>query len=295
MNKKTIDSETYSLITDHINYDWSYTDLNEDKIIKIYEYLKNKSIKGNNSIIYNAHLLFLDQILESTKKLPDYNKATKMFLNSKYLSSELKKEMISVLKDNCPNDTRILLNSQLEIKDFNDEEIEEIISCLEKSFNKNLSLNDKRKCVDIINIYNDYMFSLDSNGPIQYIKNNFDDVLPIIILENSGIINENVRLNEKYLISIYQKILKYYPDQAIEFVNIVSNIPILNISNFIDSYLLFICNVLNNNIKYNDMLKIFEIKGVANNKTESKAMINRFIELVDECQVQEKNKTKILK
>ena len=235
-----------------------------DRIIDIFEYLKDKKTEKRNyprepRAIENAHLDFLRIALDRIYFDPFYNKGTEEFLKSDYLSEELKKEINDVLNGNCSEDLMELLTSEKRFQEFSKEEIKEIGNSLHRTCDKLSNEQKKKKCGEIYEIYDDYIFVIDGIGPIEYTKEKNGAELPIIMLEKtslpshasyySGYGVDSRYLGEKHLFSLYKKFAKFYPDKKEEFVKMVENIRRLTPTEFVTNYLSFVRNGLDSNFK----------------------------------------------
>ena len=229
-----------------------------EDIIDIYEFLKDKTserktIGGDKEVIKNLHLDFLKNLFYQSM-MPTAAVLTETeeeFLKSNYLSEELKKEICNRLK-NSPKELIELLNSDKQINDFSKEAIKEIIESL-KCTSDSLSDEARYAYRDFcFNIFEEYLFILDGNGPIEYIKEEHEKDLPIKMLERSNVfpsssyysgydVNNNL-LGENHLFSLYKKFVKYYPEKVDEFVRMVMFIPMLTPTEFVTNYLSFVRN-----------------------------------------------------
>ena len=238
-----------------------------NKIIEIYEYLKDKKTEILNCYrktmkIENAHIYFLKVALDSIYFSPKYSKATEDFLKSDYLSEEFKKEICSVLNSNCCSEQLLLLNSGRKMSGFSKDEIIEIEETLCQASNQLSNHKKKKKCNELYEIFEDYIFVIDGVGPVEYIKEKYGLKLPIVILDKSGVNSlpyyysgygvDKRYLGEDHLFSIYQKIAKFYPDKADEFVKMVKSISTLTHTEFVTNYLSFVQNGMNSDFQYKE-------------------------------------------
>lgn len=265
MKKKYIKEDELDRYLNIAAYGLNYYGNNNDgidKIYEIYEYLKDKkSVKQFGEIkVPNAHLEFLHNALVRRHNIPDYNSDIELFLKSNYIVEELKKEIYIVISDDsCYAQLCELMNSEKSINDFSKEELSLIFDSLLRKYNTTSNVDIKNKCNDIDCILRDYIFILDGEGSIDYIKERYKDELPSIIIEKSGMIAsptyysgygiDRSLLGENHLFSIYKKYDKYYPDKTDEFVNMVNSIDYLTPTEFITNYLLFVQNGMNSNFK----------------------------------------------
>ena len=218
MEKEFISGGEYNSFLEKTRYSDS-TSYDMNKIIEIYEYLKDKkteerSFSGESRKIENAHLDFLRIALGRIYFSPKYNQATEDFLKSDYLSEELKKEIYGFLKGTCCSEQLIvLLNSERRINDFSKNEIKEIEDYLCRISDALSDNEDREKCKEIYEMFEDYIFVIDGVGPVEYIKEKYGLELPIVILDKSGVNSlpyyysgygvDKRYLGEDHLFSIY--------------------------------------------------------------------------------------------
>lgn len=289
MEKKSITEKEYNQLLEQ-----SLGMKNATVAIDIYEFLKNKTTKiksacGNYVILENPHLSFLDGFFLGSMSPygHDFTDVEKEFLKSDYLSDELKKEIYNRIKNSSEKLTE-LLNSENHINVFSKETIKEIIGLL-----KSASSKAKEDYVDFCNLFEEYLFVLDGNGPIGYIKEKYGKDLPIEMLKRSNIINdashyegygvERSILGEWHLFSLYRKFAKYYPEKVDEFVEMIRSIQLLTPTNFIINYSYFVENGLNSN---------FKIKESNNSKEDSygsKIMLTSAISIISLVNEKQRN------
>lgn len=261
MEKKYISNKEYKQFINIIAY--SYGDnFNVDRIIDIFEYLKDKkhSLGDDNEvfIIENAHLDLLKFMLDRMFFFPKYEQAIESFLKSDYLSNVLKRVIYSILKNNCCSERLAeLLNSEKKTHEFEKEQIKEIKESIYKAYDVSSDESERQMCSDISVIFNDYFFILDGRGPNDYIKEKYWSQLPIEMLRRSGLQSQASHysglgvdtqyLSEEHLFSLYKKFQKYYPDKALEFVKMVSQISKLTATEFINNYMQFVNNGFDSN------------------------------------------------
>ncbi len=244
MEKEVISENKYDKLCEKIRY--GAKDINE--LIDIYNYLKDKKVKDYSGIHENAHLFFLDGLLFKTEsdRGSGFSEVDEEFFKSEYLSKELKSEIYNRLKNyNCSYDLIELLNGEKLINDFTKEEIEQIM-------NYDIPDDNKKDYSYFCYFIDDYLFTLDGEGVVEYIKETYNKKLPIIMLEKSNVITrasyysgygvDYSILGERHLFSLYKKFVKYYPDKAEEFVKLVNYIPRITATEFINNYNEFINN-----------------------------------------------------
>lgn len=260
MKKQFIEGSEYNGLLEKTRYGIKKV----EDAVDIYEYLKDKKTKirvigGDDKLLENPHLEFLERLFGRTKsdRACGFTEADEEFLKSNYLSRELKKEINNRL-NNCSKELVELLNSEKQINDFSKEEIKEIIE-LFKTISNSLSDEAKYDYGKFYYIFDEYLFALDGNGPIEYIKEKYGKDLPIAMLERSNVVSrasyysgygvDNSLLGDRHLFSLYKKFVKYYPDKAAEFVKMVMSISKLTPTEFITNYLSFVRNGLDSDFK----------------------------------------------
>lgn len=145
-----------------------------------------------------------------------------------------------------------ILNSDKQINDMSEEEIKTIYSVV-----ADIIINANREGKNISSIANnigDYLFRLNGPGVTSFIINNADrQSLANCILNISGInidINSYMlgygvdleKLNSNNLYIIFEQLLKLNRDYAIEFVNMVMNMKVLDVIAFINTFNKFVAN-----------------------------------------------------
>lgn len=260
MEKKFIEGYEYNCLLEKIRYG-----VNEVRdAIEIFEFLKDKKTEirtgfDDKQILENPHLAFIDGLFfkSMSDRTCGYTDAEEEFLKSSYLSEELKKEIWNRIK-NCSKELIELLNSEKEINDFSMKEIKEIVELI-KSTSNSLSSKDKDEYRWFCFIFEEYLFVLDGNGPVEYIKEKFGEKLPIAMLERSNVIcrasyysgygvDHNL-LGDRHLFSLYKKFVKFYPEKVEEFVKMVMSVSMLTATEFINDYESFVWNGLNSDFK----------------------------------------------
>ena len=258
MERQFIEGYEYNGLLDTIRYGIKKV----DDAIDIYEFLKNKKTKvhgiDGDEIIENPHFGFLERLFN--KSMSDFacglKETDEEFLKSNYLSKELKQEIYSKLSKNCSKELTTLLRSEKQVTDFSKKEIKEILALFKTTANAS---TDKTEYGKLYYLFGEYLFILDGNGPIEYIKEKYGEELPIAMLNRSNVIVsasyysgygvDSRLLGDRHLFSLYKKFLKYYPDKADEFVKMVMSIKTLTPTEFITNYLSFVRNDLNNNFE----------------------------------------------
>lgn len=260
MKKQFIEGSEYNGLLEKTRYGIKKV----EDAVDIYEFLKDKTtevsvIGGDDEILENPHLAFLERLFirSMSDRACGFTETDEEFLKSNYLSGELKKEISNRLNNRSKELTK-LLNSEKQINDFSKEEIKEIIE-LFRTISNSLSDKTKSECGSFCHLFEEYIFVLDGNGPIEYIKEKYGKELPIAMLERSNVVSrasyysgygvDGSLLGDRHLFSLYKKFVKYYPDKADEFVKMVMSISKLTPTEFITNYLSFVRNGLDNDFK----------------------------------------------
>ena len=218
-------------------------------LIKQCEYLKNKRVLENTTRIDNPLGRFLFLTMERTLYNADYTKATKEFLQSDYFSSIMKKYIYGLLNYfNIQGDFMAALSSEIPFNDFTFEQLRMIKMELDKLFMTTRFADEIYN--NVYDMYNDYMFVLDGEGPKEYIKFTYGRTLGVELLKHSGLNNvpskyagnrvQRYFLSEYHLMSLYKKFDKYLPDKKEELVKLIKAIDRLSAPNFISYYNRFV-------------------------------------------------------
>lgn len=185
-----------------------------------------------------------------------YSEGASRFIKSKYLSDYVKNGIKEMLLDDSLN-SRVLriLDGNKMINQMNEEEIRDIYFSLRKYCLKSGNMD-----VRLLNDFMAYLYKLDGNGVVSFIKNNVSNrELASQILLTSGLVDcasyyagRGVNLgdlNEENLVAIFKKLWvidRYY---AVNFKKMVSEMKTLGATEFINSF---------NNLAIND----FRYKGL---------------------------------
>ena len=232
---------------------YPYGDLNVNDLIYIHKFFKGKMICDNNdeNHIYSqdAGKNFLYQLLHRPLFTPCYNKIIDDFFVSDYLSNEIKEIVSKSLDDKASDAVKELLNNNCSFNDMSCSEIKSITSEIDNNKEYRRSL-----------ILDDYLFYLDGNGPVEYIKLLYRDRdLARLIICHSGVnpnldyANDGINIigfNENNLLSIYDKYNKFFPDKKDSLFDFVNLINYLTANNFVNNYSTFVDNGFNSNIPY---------------------------------------------
>ena len=243
-------------------------------LIDTYKYLENKKLFQNEKVYDNAHLIFLQDLFFKTKsdRLSGFNNIDEEFLKSVFLSDRLKKEIYFSIKDyNCSNEIKELLNGNKHFNDFTKDEIEEIMNIIPNN--------------ELLHyVIDDYLFELDGLGAVQYIKEKYQEKLPIELLDRSNVVTSasyysgygvnHSLLGDGHLFSLYKKFVKYYPDKVDEFLKLINCMDMITPTGFINNYMTFVWNGLDSNF----MMKEgnFSIDDVHGNQRDAIGFISLF-------------------
>lgn len=233
----SLQNDTKHIIWQYIYSNYKDADLNS--MIDIYEYFKT-----NNGMIYTIE--YIDTLLEISCHQPNYPKALEEFFLSDYFS-DIIKEILKTQIDK-EESKKILKQDKL----FNDYTKEELFTISRGIHQSNIKANNG-DIIDFDNLLTNYLFLLDGEGPIEYIKSKYDlRTLAKELLEHTGlyaipIYYSGCGVNRKYfseehLLSLYKKIIKYFPNKRENYIELVKKVPGLAPTNFVSSYLKFIYN-----------------------------------------------------
>ncbi len=227
-------------------------DLTVEKLISICKFLDGKKLEDNGRIVNNALDLYIYYIIRRPYIDPTYSKVIEDFIKSDYFSDKVKKDTYKMTKklDNYKNVNK-LLRSDIHVNDFDLETLNDINDAYYEY--SEISEYDKNINIKIPIIFNRYMFILDGNGPVEFVKNNYtEEELGKEFLTNIGMIpvpsfyKENVvsrlEFNEEHLIAIYKQFEKYMPNKKNEFIKFIKMIEKLSAKEFITNYFKFVNN-----------------------------------------------------
>lgn len=259
-----------------------YRFANKEMLIKEFEKLKNKVVAEENRQIENPSIEFLFNAVEQARTLPDYSIGVKDFLETDIVSNTFKEYIFNMLKG---TDTDIellaLLQSEASFNEFTKEQIEGIKKELDKLLRtegvSNPS-NDK-----ICGMFNDYIFQLNGEGPVNYIKGLFtEQELAREFLTHSGMKTDisyyanrgmqRIDLNERHLMSIYKKFDKFMPEKKMHLYLLIKNTPQLNGADFIANYFKFIANNFDSEIEYSFRKRMIDYRGMSRIQIEDEEL-----------------------
>ena len=150
------------------------TDLTVDKLISICKFLDGKQLIEDDRVVNNALDLYIYYIIRRPYIDPTYSKVIEDFIKSDYFSDKVKKDTYKMTKK-LENYKKVnkLLKSDIHVNDFDLETLNDINDAYYEY--SEISKYDKNINVKIPVIFNRYMFVLDGNGPVDFIKNNYTE------------------------------------------------------------------------------------------------------------------------
>ena len=280
MKKIEISYLNYDDICQLVRDDYKWVD--KDTLIKQFIYLKNKFVAEPNRRIENPSIAFLFTAVESTRFAPDYPKAVKGFIESTEVSNTIKEYIFNMLKE---TDTDVelltLLQSEASFNEFTKEQIAGIKQALDHLFTtKGVSGEENYQVHDMLN---DYVFSLNGEGPVSYIKGLYtEEELANEFLTHSGMKADTsfyarrgmqrIDLNENHLLSIYRKFDKFMPEKRTELYNLIKQTPLLDAADFVANYFKFIRNGFNSQIEYSFSRKPLDYRGLSRIQIEDEEL-----------------------
>ena len=238
-------------------------------LIEIHEYLKDKIVIEKDKLILKRYPAndFIVNALFRVRYAPKFSEAVSDFIKSDYLSDCLKENIYYILsKIEGYEDILDELKTDCYLGNFNFVKIIKIYEGLSEYYSD--CVNELTESNNLAyDCFTQYMFFQDSNDAKTFIKQiNNNDTLFKDILANSGVIPTSINyvslgldrcyLNEDHLISIYEKIKKFYPGVEEEFAKLVMmmddlspNIFIINYFNFVNSnFIASETNIINKKI-----------------------------------------------
>lgn len=261
INNTEISMDTYKEIESRID-----SAMSEEVLIEAHKKLVDKSCKGDYREIEDCGLSFINEfLLRDWGIVYEYSKGAQEFIKSEYLSNYFKQrlEKMFIEFDKIAGVTCFytptmekILNSSKTINDMNEKEIKYIYFQLKAYMadNNRYKLLIK-KDYETVSSFVNLLYKLDGTGVVAYLK---DDncitkrELGVHILRTSGLTDRasyyfgrgvNYRdLNEKKLVSIFNKLFKIDVDYGINFVNMVCQMKTLGATEFINSFINFASN-----------------------------------------------------
>lgn len=242
MNK--IDYEIYK------KYACSVSSLNQEQLNEALTILKGKSTEDEyEEVIDDCAVSLLSKFLRldwGRSIVFEYSQSQKKFLKSKELSNYFKESIKELLGDSISEELENILNSDKDINDMSEEEIKALYLEVENYY----KTNGKSPKSNISSRLMSYFYKLNGKGVLSYIKNTtYPSILAREILLTCGLNDRSSYysgrgvnygdLNDKNLVAIYKKLLKFDPSYAKDFVELVNNMRTLGATEFIDSFINF--------------------------------------------------------
>lgn len=231
----------------------------EEELIETHRKLVGKTCKCDYYEIKDCGVEFIRKFLLrdwGRTIIYHYSQGAEKFMQSKYLSDYFKTSIKELLSSQELSDEIInTLNSDKLINDMSEEELKCIYSSIDDFYK-----NSYKKIVNIAGSILSFLYKLNGNGVVSFIKNNIsNNALASHILLTSGL-NDRASyysgrgvnygdLNEKNLIAIFGKLLKLDPSYATEFVEMVKQMKTLGATEFINSFM----NFANNGFKLENL------------------------------------------
>lgn len=223
----------------------------EEELIDTHQKLIGKTRDDGIYVIKDCGVKFIERFLTrdwGRSIVYNYNQGAQKFIYSSYLSDYFKKIIIESIEDEA---TINILNSDKIINDMSEEEIKMIYFSLIKV------CSDEK---DILNSFIQFLYKLNGNGVISFIKNNINkSELAKQILLTSGLLDDasyysgrgvNLEdLNVEKLESIFNKLLRIDVCSAINYVEMVCRMKTLGATEFIISFK----KLVNNDFQISDL------------------------------------------
>lgn len=266
-----------------------------EKLIDICNYLDGKHYDDNGRIINNVLDDFIYQIIRKPYYAAEFPKEIIDFIKSDYFSDKVKKDIYKMTRNlDGYKDINKLLKSNINVNDFDLFSLNDIsdafyMYCDNKKIDKDIN-------VKIPIIFNKYMFILDGEGPVEFIKNNYNEKeLAKEFLTNVGLVPtptyyqdnrfDRIEFNEDHLIAIYKQFEKYMPDKKEAFVKLVRLNKVFSAKEFISNYSKFVednfsCKSLNLTKDKKELKEESQWKNIVNDKN-NEDIKNLFLKYVN--------------
>ena len=221
--------------------------LSKKGYIDAIEFLKGKSCKTEYEEIDDCAVDLLSILLKmdwGRSIVIEYTKEDMNFIKSTYLSNFFKESIKEMLGASISEELEKILNSNLDINNMSEHEIETIYNEIQQYY----KLNGKSPKSNISSRFISYLYKLDGPGIISYIKNKmYPGELARQILLTSGLNDRGSYysgrgvnfgdLSDKNLVAIYKKLLKLDYNYATDFVRLVDDMRTLGATEFIETFL----------------------------------------------------------
>ncbi|MBQ8132103.1 MAG: hypothetical protein IJ193_06405 [Bacilli bacterium] len=171
----------------------------------------------------------------------EYEEGIMEFINSKYLSDYMKKEV-----------KKISPRMELPESDFKDMTVEDLKK-IRNRIRIYYCFHDEEEEENLTGLLDHYLMKLEGVGPKTFVQTEFSKTrLASMILLTSGLFNEgsyypdeNVNrneLNENHLLAIRKKVISLNPKYEADYTELIRSIPILSPRSFIDAFNQFVKN-----------------------------------------------------
>lgn len=258
----------------------------EEEIIEVHKKLIGKSCKSDYYEIKDCGVEFIKKLLSrdwGRSIVYYYSQGANNFINSKYLSDYFKNSIKELLSnEELSEETINVLNSDKLINDMTEEEIKLINSYISDFYEK----TEREKITNIAGAFISYLYKLNGKGVISFIKNNISNTcLASNILLTSGLLDRasyysgrgvnRGDLSERNLDAIFEKLLKFDKNYAIQFARMIKKMKTLGATEFIDTFMNFAYTGFNlDNLEIKD--SNYSLNGVYGKSRDVVAMFSIF-------------------
>lgn len=271
---------------------------------KFFEKIKDKKIVDKNMIIDNCGIYYINGLLNGDwgrSIVVNYSEEQLEFIKSKCLSNYFKEGIKELFSGVMVREIENILNSDKDINQMEENEIKILKDAIFNYYNNNENIKS-----NVSKYFLSYLYKLDGNGVISFIKNNIDseDIVRRILL-TSGLSDRAsyysgrgvmyCDLNENNLATIFFKLLRLDENYALNFIEMVCDMKTLGATEFINSFI----NLGINKFEYDTKnieesnVSIDDVYDLARNMVALGSLFSSFYKKDDDYQISESSLMKV--